>query len=140
MNKLTHIEEVKEALKNIQKEWNSLNRGPISYTMEILFAAHDYLMEHHAPFKAGDRVMLIKEPDTNNGWDSSKHFLIHGAKATVHEIAFSSKGNFGVSVVFDNETWIPSSDTARYKAGEPQPVSSKHQFSFTPEYLTRIVE
>jgi hypothetical protein len=59
-------------------------------------------------FKVGDRVELAETPEISEatawGWLGSKHFMVEGAKATIHDIGYY-KGQFGYSVIFDDESW-----------------------------------
>ncbi len=81
------------------------------------------MYKRFCPFKIGDRVELLADTDTSNapGWDHCKHFLIKGAKATVMDRGYH-KGYFSFDLSFDDESWL--------KDGVPQPIITKHVFSF----------
>ena len=87
-----------------------------------------------APFKKGDRVVLIETPVINEevawGWMGSKHFLIKGAKGTVSELDFY-EGAFRAGVHFDNESWIDSD-------GNIHPREEPHQYWFSEKWLVKI--
>ena len=62
-------------------------------------------------FKERDRVELNKTPVINEktswGWIGDKHFLVEGAKATVHGVEWRAKEQtFGYLIQFDQDSWI----------------------------------
>jgi hypothetical protein len=87
-------------------------------------------IETEARFKVGDRVELAITPEINErdswGWMCSKHFLVEGAIATVREIDY--RGDFGYSIVFDNESW-------KDRDGVIHPTKDKHTYYFAEEKL-----
>ncbi len=118
------VENAKAGWKLIQDEMDKFRGGPLPYTMDVLLAAHDLLLERFAPYKVGDRVELAGDVDVSKspGWASSAHFLKRGAKATVEAVRVRESKKFGFDVIFDEETWVDN--------GVPKPVSSKHTYSF----------
>lgn len=79
--------------------------GPADYYMGKIDEYVTALFERFAPFKAGDRVQLSADPDTNNHWRSSRHFLVPGACGEVVEADYQH-GHFVFGVVFDRESWL----------------------------------
>ena len=120
----------KEGREKFNEAAKITSGGPESYYFEKIEAYIDALFDRFAPFKVNDRVNLIKVPDTDNGWRGCAHFLIKGAKGTVHEVDYR-KGKFIASVEFDDETWIDHKRNV-------QPVSKKHLFCLSESYLETI--
>lgn len=62
-----------------------------------------------APAQKGDRIVLCDTPVINEkeayGWLHAKHFLIKGAKATVHEVEFYNN-KFMFALKFDDDSYI----------------------------------
>lgn len=107
----------------------------VAHAIDELGNQHRYYFEHlndqlnmlftrFAPFKAGDRVRLIVDPDIRKspGWRGLTHFLKAGAEGIVHDVD-TSGSEFVAQVVFDDETWID-------EKGERQPVHLKHYYQF----------
>src|SRR6267142_5517691 len=76
-------------------------------------------LETQGRFKVGDRIELAETPVITDkiayGWLDSKHFIIEGAKGTVQEISYY-KGQFGYSVVLDNESWKDLKDVLHLRS------------------------
>lgn len=100
---------VKEAAKIIQQGMDMLRGGPLSFYLEEICGAVEYLMDRYSPIKAGDRVELIETPEISEtvswGWLSAKHFLVAGARGAVDHVECGSDG-IRVYVVWDDESWI----------------------------------
>lgn len=131
-----HIEQVKDGIKKIQDGFSQINCGPVGYTLDVLLAAYDTLINKYAPFKVGDRVELLTTPksanDKSSGWWHCRHFMVPGNTATVRTVSCSSDGLLRFDVEFDRETWIDSK-------GEEKPVISKHVFCIFESEL-RLLE
>lgn len=121
------------AMKKLAEAQELLSRGPASFYVEQMVGAYDYLMERFAPFKVGDRVMLLKTPSPMpSGWEHCRHFLVPGAYATVHQLSCDGNG-FRVEVEFLDESWINS-------AGEviPMEPDRRHTFSFSDTSFVKV--
>ncbi len=82
------------------------DRGPLSETLnDLLEIVQGAILV--APFKAGDRVQLLKAPvmEKGHGWYGAKHFLIVGAVGNVHSIQLRKTG-WMVYVTFVLDSWI----------------------------------
>jgi hypothetical protein len=98
-----------------------------------MVGAYDYLMERYAPFKAGDRVMLVKSPSPMpSGWEHCRHFLVPGAYAIVHQISCDAKG-FRVEVEFLDESWIDRDNKII-----PIEPDRRHTFSFSDVSFVKV--
>ena len=107
-----------------------LSVGPASYYYEGIERYVNALFDRFAPFKEGDRVKIIKAPNTNNGWKRCEHFLIKGALGTVSEVDYRND-MFIADVIWDIETWI-SFD------GVVTDVTKKHTFRMSENEVERI--
>jgi hypothetical protein len=91
-----------------------------------------------APFAQGDRVELACTPDLGRspGWQKSAHFLVAGAKATVHSIRLDSLG-WRVLVTFDDESWVSSwgKDAGKINRVEP---GRRSLYTFGASHLRKI--
>lgn len=135
------IEGLKTGMRMVQDGFSKMNQGPLSFTLETLLAAWDKLHTEHAPFKEGDRVILIETPDLSNspGWHHSAHFLVKGAKATVVCCELTSKGFFGVDVVFDDESWIKQPYTKdEVEQIIPIEPDQRHTYGFNENKLVKF--
>jgi len=125
---------LKEGLAHLKKAQDAFSKGPLTFYITELVGAYNFMMEHCAPFKVGDRVILIKAPiinaNENHGWMSSKHFLIPGAKADVLSISCNEKG-FQVGVAFDDESYIDS------RTKEKHISKIKHSYGFRSSYFIK---
>ena len=95
--------------------------------------------EELGPYRVFDRVEFVRTPVCGGGWADSKHFLVAGGQATVvHVHWFPSepkkrlKSGWVVSLVFDDESWIPTADFLEQglKKGIPVPVPLEKRHSF----------
>lgn len=121
------------AMKKLAEAQELLSRGPASFYVEQMVGAYDYLMERYAPFKAGDKVIMVKELQTiPSGWSHCQHFLVPGARGVVDQISCDAKG-FRVEVIFENESWIN-------KDGEKilMEPDRRHTFSFNETYFVKV--
>ena len=109
-----NIENVKNAAKLMSQASNLLAQGPLEYYLTEMAGAHEYLMERFCPFKVGDKVMLTKTPDTDNGWRGFKDILVRGAIGTVMTTECGKSG-FSFSITFDDEK---SDDPPHFNFGE----------------------
>lgn len=116
----------------IKKATAILGHGPTSYYIEKVEGYVNALFEVYAPFKVGDRVMIIDDIHIGPGWESCRHFLVVGQKGYVQDVDYV-KYRFTADVVFDNETWIDSN-------GDEQPVTDKHCFHLSEHVLKRIAQ
>ncbi len=108
------------------------------------FAGCIDLLSRNLPFKAGDRVRLVKAPACTGGWESSKHFLVVGALATVKGISLDYlMRDWSVYLEFDDESWIPSGDSGSWHKGPPYKAGDKvlaapdqrHVYGFGPSFI-----
>lgn len=87
---------------------------------------------NESQFKVGDRVELAITPiiteETAHGWLGSKHFLVEGARGTIHEVEY--RDGFGYSVEFDEESW-------KDRDGVVHPTTNKHVYHFSEEKLRK---
>jgi len=113
------------AMKKFAEAQELMSRGPGDFYVKQMVGAYIYLMENFAPFKAGDKVVLVKLLSPfPSGWAHCKHFIKIGAKCEVRHIICDENG-FIVEVMFDDESWVDS-------AGGINPVEefNKHTFTF----------
>jgi hypothetical protein len=113
------------------------------------FAGCMELLARQLPYKAGDRVRLVRAPDCNNGWASSRHFLVVGAVGTIKAIEIDYlMRDWAVFVEFDEESWLCSFEhedhktKRRVKVGDVVPTDpdKRHLYGFKPasvEHLNR---
>lgn len=95
-----------KAMKLLTEAQQLLERGPASYYTEEFAGAYEYLMTNFAPFKVGDKVMLIKVPKPfPTGWEHCAHFIVMGARAVVRSVHCDREG-FAIDVHFNAESWI----------------------------------
>jgi len=135
MNK---FETFKLAMEKITEAQMLLQQGPTAYYVSEITGAYDYMMDKFAPFKVGDRVMLKERPDPMpEGWQSSAHFLVRGALATVKEIDCGSKG-FTVHVEFDDESWIKVDQVTGTKEIVMIEPDRKHHYCFSDRPLMKV--
>lgn len=129
-----NIENVKQGAKMVQDGFAILGGGPLSWYLEQLVGAYEFMMARCCPFQVGDRVLLVRAPSISNtsGWNGAKHFLIPGAAGVVREAMCHADG-FSFAVEFDDETWIDDK-------GRTQPVIPKHTYSFGEGWLVREQE
>jgi len=128
----TAIDHARQGFDQFEQAARTLSGGPASYYFQKIEEYVAALFDKYAPFKTGDRVMLIGTPDTNNNWRTCAHFLVPGSAGLVHGVDYS-KGRFVAEVEFDNESWIDTD-------GNPQPVTQdrKHVFCIGEELLKKI--
>jgi len=110
------------------------------------FAGCMSLLASQLPYKAGDRVRLIKSPKCEGGWAHCAHFLIVGAVGTVKTVELDYlMRDWSLLIEFDDETWIPEYDSPavagfwpEHKRGDRLPVTSKHVFGFKPSFVEKL--
>ena len=126
-----HVQDFKEGLKKIAEGYQQMNGGPASYTLDVLLAAYDALINDYAPFKVGQRIELKKAVDFDKcpGWSGREHWMTPGARGIVRDVSCDSHGVLSFGIHFDNETWIDGK-------GEKHKVDSKGHYMFTADYLT----
>ena len=107
-----------------------LSSGPSAYYFGKIEEYVNALFDRFAPFKKGDRVEIIKAPNTDNSWNHCRHFLIKGAIGTVEDVDYRDN-LFVADVVWDIETWI-SED------GDVKPVKQKHTFLMSENQIAKI--
>ena len=119
-------------MEKIEDGMRLLANGQMKFCLSEACEMIEALFVRFAPWKVGSRVELILAPKTEGtAWHASRHFLVPGERGAVVSVGFSNN-RFQASVVFDNETWID-----RY--GNEQPVTSKHSYYLSEEYV-RLVE
>lgn len=125
---------IEEAAGHMQKGFDILNRGPLSFYLRELAAAYALLMDRFAPLKVGDRCALKEtlDLDKDSGWYPHRHFLIAGSKGTVVEADCGSNG-FIFDVHFDNETWID-------RDGKEHPRDKAHSFRLSENNLVKLAK
>lgn len=122
---------IKKALGLIKSGIELLGGGPLDFYLSELIKRSDLLFSRYCPYQPGDRVALVRDVECTGGWDTCGHFLVNGAKGTVHECRLDSEGKqFAFDVTFDNESWINDD-------GIVLPVTKKHTFKIAEDYLRR---
>lgn len=102
-----------EKLKEIQ----SLRILDSNFMSDLLYLYKTVLaVFERCPYKKGTRVALTETPHISpeSGWYSAKHFLIEGAKATVHEVGFSESKGLYAYLAFDDDSWIDYKGVLQY--------------------------
>lgn len=123
------FEEAKRGIDLIKQGLDLLGKGPLDYYLKQLTMTYDAYIAL-SPFKVGDRVTLVAKPNTNNNWNSSKHFLVPGEPATIRSIgAFNGKREYDIE--FDNESWVD-------KDGKVHPPINKHTYHFGESWLVAL--
>jgi len=107
-----------------------LSGGPDTYYFGKVEAYASALFDRFAPFKIGDKVKIVKAPNTDNDWHHCKHFLIKGAVGTVDDVDYRNN-LFVAHIVWDIETWIN-------RDGCETPVKEKHTFLMSENQIVRI--
>lgn len=100
---------VLDSLGTIQGALRQLNGGPASYYFDKMQAYASALFDRFAPWRAGDRVRLVRRIDIpeGHGWARARHFLVPGAEGIVRDVDLDPKTQrFTCSVAFDQESWI----------------------------------
>jgi len=114
------LEKAGEALGISFSDWK--------YTLETAQGIWDL-----CPYKAGDRVILVKVPEISEtkcwGWLYAKHFMVEGAKATVHSREFY-RGQFQLGLHFDDDSYLYN--------GNVRPVKEKGLFFFPVDSVARL--
>jgi hypothetical protein len=118
-----------EAFGKIQNAQDVLARGPQSYYFERILEYVEVLFNRYAPFKAGDRIVICKAPNCNNGWKAHEQDLQKGAKGEVEGIDFY-KGKWRVDIVLDKETWMDN--------GVRRACKTKHTFCLNEDEVVKI--
>lgn len=130
MNYKEHIERLDEFNVRVT-DFITQNSQELKYEFNKLREYATALFERFAPFKEGDRVVLTKTPkidkETSWGWMGSKHFLVKGAMATVHDVDYRN-GLFFASLYFDDESWVDSDGTVN-------PVNRPALYTFSENFL-----
>ena len=126
------LKEVIKAFSDVDdafKQFNSvMSTGPSSYYLEKLMGYYEGCMKA-AKFQVGDRVEL-KEDYAGHGWEGQRHFLIKGAKATIHDVDYH-EGKYFYDIMFDDESWIGYDKKIN-------PVKDKHTFCFRQKALKKL--
>jgi hypothetical protein len=85
---------------------------PDEWSMRRLAETFRALMDRASPFKVGDRVVIIDEPECTGGWVGYKHCLGNGQPGTIKERDFDP--DVGAFVFAfepdDSDLWWSSSD------------------------------
>lgn len=125
-----NLKKVSKLAKEFSKSISRACGGSFECDIEQMVDSYISMYERFCPFEVDDRVELVEDVDTSDfsGWEPCKHFLVKGAKATVHDRGYRN-GHFTFSVVFDDETWL--------KDGVPQPVIIKHTFGLSEHRLKK---
>ena len=109
--KIDNIRDITKAIQTLDDSINNakkvLGTGPTSYYIEKLIGYYIGCMEA-AKFKEGDNVQLAVTPRPfPSGWNSGKHFIKKGAKATVHSIDYFRKNGDEIGqymeVIYSNQ-------------------------------------
>jgi len=126
-----NLKEVSTLAKEFAESMQRATGNSFSWGMEQMADSYISLFERFCPYEVGDRVELLKDvPCDGSGWYTCRHFLIRGAKATVHSRGYSD-GNFTFDVIFDKESWIDDS-------GEVHPIeTNKHTFGIGEKYFRK---
>lgn len=118
-----------EAFDKMQQAQRALSGGPQSYYFERILEYVEVLFDKYAPFKDGDRVVICKAPDCENGWKCHEQDLQRGAKGTIKNVDYY-KGKWRAGVVLDKETWMDGKVR--------KPCSTKHTFCLNEEEIVKI--
>jgi len=112
------------------KKIENLTNGNLQHWIYVLNNANSLWLK--APFQVGDLVMLNKTPEITVekswGWMGSRHYLIKGALARVHERSFYD-GRFVFGLLFEDESYKDYN-------GKINPVKEKHVYSFGESWLS----
>jgi hypothetical protein len=102
------------------------------------FAGCMDLLARQLPFKAGDRVRLVRAPNCNNDWRYSKHFLVVGAVGTIKVIDIDYlMRDWSVCVEFDDESWICSHGEDAGKVFLVKP-DQRHVYGLSPDFVEKL--
>ena len=100
--------------------------GSFGWGVKEIVNSFKSLFDRFCPYKPGDRVELNRTPksalDPTSGWYCCRHFLVDGAKGTVHQRGYSFD-QFCFDVVFDNESWIGDK-------GVVHPMEENHKHTY----------
>lgn len=143
---LTDVRYAIDSLTNLVK---SISAQDLKYRFDKYEGYAKALFERFAPFKPGDRVVLVETPVINEkeswGWLGHKHYLVAGAVATVKAVDYKDD-QFIAEVVFDNESWLrthgldKNNNWVTFNPPVLVPVeeSKKGTFAFGEKWLKKI--
>lgn len=125
-----YIDEVSKTIATINGVVKELGQNS-QYKMERIVTSFGEMFDRFCPFRVGDRVELSHTPEITNskrwGWLGSKHFLVEGSPGVITSRDFRG-GEFIFEVMFDLESWIPSSGNAK---GEWSKRPDRHVYSLS---------
>jgi hypothetical protein len=126
------FENFKQGLEMLKDAQKLMDKGPVTFYMEKLVGAYEYMIERFCPFKKGDRIELAVTPKitSDSGWYGCRHFLIEGAKGTIYSTECGKNG-FSFLVQFDDESYIDCK-------GVITPIEDKHVFYVSEESLRKV--
>lgn len=148
-DKIAHLRERAEflsaALRPIDKDYSGHLGGAILEIAKLYssFAGCMELFARTVPYRAGDRVRLLRAPKCEGGWASSRHFLVAGALATVKSVEIDYlMRDWSLYLEFDDESWIAPFDDyhLKYKRGDviPTPPEDRHVYGFKPDWVEKV--
>ena len=105
----------------------------ISYDLECIREYVTALFTRFAPFQEGDRVQITSAPDIDeqNGWHTSRHFLIVGAVGTAINVDYDN-GKFGADVLLDHQTRFD-------RDGVEHPLLTQYTYYLTEQHIERLI-
>ena len=117
-------------VKTKASELDNLLNNEFGFKLNEVLQSYTSLFNRFCPYKVGDRVKLKSDLNIsdNSGWQSSKHFLIKGAIATVKDCGYRND-LFFFGLEFDDESYID-------RLGEISPVTAKHLFYLSEDLIT----
>jgi hypothetical protein len=127
-----YAEDMQSLIDQVKALDKALTNSEYGFKLTELIESYGSLFDRFCPFRVGDRVQLSKTPEINEktswGWIGSKHFLVDGAKARVTSRGYRN-GLFCFGLVFDDESWINSSD------GSLNPVDRPNEYTFNEDFV-----
>ena len=125
------LKEVSRLSKEFAESMSDLTHDSFEWGMQQMADSYMSMFERFCPYEVGDHVELLKDVPCAGGWLACKHFLIRGAKGTIHARGYYD-GKFSFDVIFDDESWIDDK-------GEVRPIeTNKHTFSINETYFRKI--
>lgn len=123
-----HLNVVKSKIS----ELDNLLSKDFGFKLNTVLESYSSLFNRFCPFSVGDRVQLKEDinPPKDDGWYSSRHFLVKSAIATVRACDYRND-LFFFGLEFDDESWID-------REGNVKPVTSKHIYYLSENKIERV--
>jgi len=118
------------AVKIKTAELGNLLSDEFGFKLNEVLQSYASMFNRFCPYQVGDRIKLKSDLNIsdNSGWQSSKHFLIKGAIATVKDCGYRND-LFFFGLEFDDESYID-------RLGKISPVTAKHLFYLSENLIT----